>query len=196
MIFDDEIYLLKEGYFNLRTNIGERKTKRKKLRNEFIEYGGIEGFSKINSPHIALIIPSESRKDYSNFKIREIKPFIKYYENQSVDCNIYHCFKSEDFKKIIQSKKVIGIHIFGHGSMNALVFEDGLFSYRECQFFDKKEFVGQHHCNHKGKKQKSLAFLIGRKAYAPRGKSTIIDIYLDSEKLKRGKLWIKNNKIK
>ena len=60
--------------------------------------------------------------------------------------------------------------------------------------FRKKEYVAQHHCNHRGKIEDSLAYLIGINIYLPKGKIHSLDIIKDAEKLKDGKFWKKNRR--
>ena len=75
---------------------------------------------------------------------------------------------AEDFLNIVKSKYVYGIHIFGHGRIDSLAFEDGIVQYRELIDIDPKEFVAQWHCNHGY--GNSLGYYIGKKYYVPYGK--------------------------
>ena len=55
--------ILRNLFFKIRTIIGEKITSWKKLDKEFKNLGGIIGYHPSDVKHIAIIYPSESKKD-------------------------------------------------------------------------------------------------------------------------------------
>lgn len=149
------------------------------------------GYKPINEKHIAIIFPSDSENDYPIID-NEILSLIYYYKENNVNYKMYFCFITDDFIKIINSRYVYGVHVFGHGKVDSLGFQDGIVQYREFkETKPKKEFVAQWHCNHGT--GHSLGEYIGKKYYVPHGKRVSFQNKLDIKKLIDNKLkWQKN----
>ena len=187
-------FIKKVGY-KLRQYDGIKATSKRKLDKYFIKHDGIVGYKTIKERHIALIFVSDSSKDYSNISYDEISPLIEYYDKNKENYKFYFCYLANDFIKIVKSKYVYGIHIFGHGRIDSLGFEDGVLNYRELKYMEPKDFVAQWHCNHGD--GKSLGELIGRKYYVPYGMSIIRGSKKEISKLVNGQIeWTINNNIR
>ncbi len=135
------LYKLRDGLYGLiipLTDYDER----------FRNYGGIEGFKKIEEEHIAIVFPEIDERLYSCVDSKEKVMLYNYITNNEEQYRIYRCLHCEEFENIVYSEYVTGLHIFGHGSISHLTFKDGVVMYR--QFYGlqpKKEFVCQWHCN-------------------------------------------------
>ena len=150
--------------------------------------GGIIGYKPFNKRHIALIFVSNSNDNYADVKFEDIEPIVKDCKKKNKNYKVYFCYLTYDFIKIVKSEYVYEVHIFGHGKVDALGFEDGVFQYRELRHTEPKDFVAQWHCNHGGKIEHSLGYLIGKEYYVPYGIIFTPDIPNKVEKLINGKL--------
>jgi len=185
---------IRRGFFKLRQYVGIQKTSKKNLDKEFIKHGGIVGYQSIKEMHIALIFISDSRRDYSNICYDEVSPLIEDYDKKNDNYKLYFCYLTDDFLNIVKSKYVYGLHVFGHGTIDSLGFEDGVVQYRELKNTEPKEFVAQWHCNHGS--GKSLGELIGRKYYVPYGYRIIRGNKKDISKLINNQIeWTKNSNV-
>ena len=186
---------IKNVGYKLRQNADIKATSKRNLDKEFLEHDGIIGYKSIKERHIAIIFISDSSKDYFNISYDEISPLIEYCKKNKINYKLYFCYLADDFIKIIKSKYVYGIHIFGHGRIDSLKFEDGFLHYRELKDTEPKEFVAQWHCNHGD--GKSLGELIGKKYYVPYGMSIKGGSKKDIFKLINGQIeWTKNNSLR
>ncbi len=182
-------------YFDLRTKIGEINTSINKLDEKFKIGGNIIGYQSIKEKHIAIIFPSVSSKNYPVL-YSEVLLLLNYYEKQDEKHRLYFCYRTEDFINIVKSQNVIGIHVFGHGRMDSLSFEDGTVMYREFKGIKPKEFVAQWHCNHGSKTETSLGYVIGKKYYVPYGMRTRFINAKDVKELINGKInWTINETL-
>lgn len=176
---------------------GVKATRKYSLSKEFIESGGVIGYKPIEKRHIAIILVSDLCEDfsvYSKINKREILPLIEHYTTNHLDYKVYFCCYTDDFVNIIRSRFVYGVHIFGHGRIDSVGFENGVVVYREFKSIEPKEFVAQFHCNH-GNGQ-SLGELIGKKYYVPYGMSVIGQHQKEILKLLNGEGWTINEKFK
>jgi hypothetical protein len=118
------------------------------------------------------------------------KLLIDYYKNKG-GFRMYFCYLTDDFVNIIRSQTVTGLHVFGHGSIDHLVFQDGVVYYRE--FYrdftvnQLKDFVCQWHCN-KGKYTKKHLGKIVKKYFVPEGYRNFLNNKKDIEKFIDGTL--------
>jgi hypothetical protein len=180
---------LRKIFFRVRTHYGEWITLRKKLDEKFREAGGIVGYHPYLKDHIAIIYPSDSENNYPKLKKDGILPLIEHYKNIKQNYKLYYCYLTEDFLRLIKSQNTKGIHIFGHGRIDSLLFKDGIVQYRELKNAPVKEFVAQWHCNHGD--GGSLGKYIGKKYYAPPGKRNAWQNRKDIERLIKSELeWI------
>jgi hypothetical protein len=177
----------KVGLKIFRHYLGIRATSKGNLDKEFHKHGGIVGYQPVKDRHVALVFISDSSKNYSDISYDEISPLIEDFKKNKVNYKLYFCYLTDDFVKIIKSKYIYGIHIFGHGAIDSLGFEDGIVQYREFKGIEPKDFIAQWHCNHG--EGKSLGELIGRKYYVPYGytiikqnKKEIIELINNPEK--------------
>jgi hypothetical protein len=118
-------------------------------------------------PHVGIIIAFTGRKkdDDANY-FQGIDLLISYLLMKNIDFNVYVCNNREKTKEIIYNKYVKQVWIFGHGSIDALDFGKNQLDYsdfKEIEEEQKKDFVGQFHCNGKGKSPLSLADYILKK---------------------------------
>lgn len=61
---------------------------------------------------------------------------------------VYECFTPEDAKKIILNPNVKNLWIFGHGDVDTLDFgKNGILHYWIFKDIEKKDLIGQFHCN-------------------------------------------------
>jgi hypothetical protein len=181
-------------YFEIRTKYGELRTERKKFDENFKNLGGIIGYKAFKEDHVAIIWPSESNKNFPSLKNDGFPLLIEHYKKKEIKHIVYFCYLCDDFIKIIKSKYVNGVHIFGHGRISALHFEDGILQYRELKDSDPKEFIAQWHCNHG--EGKPLGEYIGKKYYSPYGKRSSFSNERDIKKLINGNLeWTINDKF-
>jgi len=168
--------------------------KPKKVKRNFIELGGITGFEPIKDRHIAIIFLDITDKVYPVIN-QDKKLLIDYYKNNGYSYRLYFCYLADDFVNIIKSQSVEGIHIFGHGSIDHLIFKDGVVYYREFTGINLKDFVGQWHCNIGKFKDKHLGN-IAKKYFIPKGYTNFIRNKKNIKKLIEGKLeWTINKKI-
>jgi hypothetical protein len=172
--------------------VGEINTSGYGFDTKFKEHGGIEGYKEIKEEHIAIIFPSESRKRYPKIDNKEITLLTDYYKERNEHYKLYFCYLADDFISIVKSQYVYGIHIFGHGRIYCLLFENGYLIYRELKDTPPKEFIAQWHCNHS--EGKSLGEYIGKKYYVPYGKRGGFHNQRDIKKLINGQLDWKYNK--
>jgi hypothetical protein len=187
---------LKLYYFKGRTKFGEWYTSKNKIDIKYKVFGGIVGYQPIEERHIAIIFPSDSRKNYPIIDKEETLLLFNYYRELKENYKIYFCFLIDDFKNIVKSDYIYGIHIFGHGRIDSLGLEDGIVVYRELKDTKPKEFVAQWHCNHGNKEETSLGYLIGKKYYVPSGKRRGFQNYKDIKKLINNQLkWTINKKF-
>jgi len=185
---------LRKLYFDVRTNIGKWKTQHYRLKEKFKDNGGVVGYESSNEDHIALIYPSESSMNYPSLEKEGILTLMDHYQNENIKFKLYFCSLCDNFINIIKSDNVTGIHIFGHGKIDSLAFEDGVLEYRELKDVEPKEFVAQWHCNHGY--GKSLGEYIGKKYYSPYGKRRIFQNKRDFKKLlNNGLIWELNEKF-
>lgn len=176
-------------YINkLRDKQDIKKSLKKNIKDKFKEDGGIVGFQQIKKEHKALIFVSNHRDNYADYNYKYIKPIIDDCKNKKGMYEIYFCYKADDFKKIVESKYVKEIHIFGHGRIDTLGFEDGRMYYRELRDVEPKELVAQWHCNHGFDRDYSLGKLIGKCYHVPLGYSLAPDISKNVQKLVDGEI--------
>jgi hypothetical protein len=185
---------LRKFYFKIRTLWGERKTQKKNLITKFIENGGLIGYNPVCKEHIAIICPSESKNNYPSLEKEGLLLLINHYRDNNINYVLYFCYLSDDFIKIVKSSYVKGIHIFGHGRIDSLLFEDGVVQYRELRGTSVKDFIAQWHCNHGD--GKSLGEYIGMQYYSPYGKRRAGQNIKDITKLIDNKLiWTSNEAL-
>jgi hypothetical protein len=99
---------------------------------------------------------------------------------------LYFCYLADDFLNIVKSKSVTGVHVFGHGRVDSILFEDGVLQYRELKDTFPKDFVAQWHCNHG--EGKSLGEYIGKEYFSPYGRRGSFQNKRDIGKLIRDEL--------
>ena len=185
----------KKIFYKYRNWEGIRNTTKKNLKEEFLKQGGIIGYKPIEESHIALIFISNSSKNYGDICYDEFSPFIEHYNKTKVAYHLYFCSFSEDFIKLVQSKNIYGLHIYGHGRIDSVRFEDGILQYRELKHTEPKEFVAQWHCNHGD--GVSLGELIGKEYFVPYGMIFFIYNNKRAKELISGKRkWTINEKLK
>jgi len=95
----------------------------------------------------------------------DIDLLVDYFDNNKELFDIYIIKTKEDAKEVIEKKEVNRIWVFGHGWMGGLYF--GSFDNKlEYSYFkrlkeeQKKDFIGQFHCNSDGNLDSSLAAYI------------------------------------
>jgi hypothetical protein len=127
-------------------------------------------------PHVGIIIALTGRKnDDKATYFQGIDLLISYLLMKYIDFNVYVCTNPEKIKEIIYNKNVKQVWIFGHGWLDALDFDKNPLDYsdfKEIGEEQKKDFVGQFHCNGQGKSPLSLADYIlktGGKKFVKRG---------------------------
>lgn len=192
LFFFSYYQILRNLFFKIRTIIGEKITSWKKLDKEFKKLGGIIGYHPSDVKHIAIIYPSESKKRYPLLKKDGISVLMEHYKDKKINFRLYFCYLADDFLKIVKSKNVTGVHVFGHGRIDSILFEDGVVQYRELKDTIPKEFVAQWHCNHGD--GKSLGEYIGREYFSPCGRRGSYRNKRDVDKLIRDELDWETNK--
>lgn len=184
----------RNAYFGIRTSFGERKTRRKKLDNQFENHGGKIGYHESNTDHIAIMWVSESHNNYPVLKKDGILNLMEHYKRNKIEFSLDFIYLSDDFLSLVKSQRTTGIHIFGHGRIDSLYFEDGVVQFRELKDVSPKEFVAHWHCNHG--EGKSLGEYIGKKYFAPYGKRMPFTNRRDIKKLINDELeWKINEKF-
>jgi len=183
-------------YYNVRTRYGELITSIYKLDKKFKVHNGIINYADVKEKHIAIIFPSDSSKNYKVTTDNEILDLENHYLEKNEKYRLYFCYLVDDFIKIVESQFVHGIHIFGHGRIDRLTFEDGVVLYREFKSITPKEFVAQWHCNHGDFYKNSLGRTIGKKYYVKYGMRNFYSNKRDIKKLINGELnWTHNDEI-
>jgi len=151
--FNPEVrYIYSKG----RSKRGGRNSKKKNLKEAFVSAGGLINSPPHNQPHIAIICVSDSKEWYPDLRKEHITMLLNHYKKTPNKAYmLYFCSEAKKFVEIIKSPNVTGVHIFGHGSIDGLTFQDDeKVEYREFEDiadvnrFPPKEFVDQFHCNH------------------------------------------------
>lgn len=161
----------------------------------FKEQGGIIGFKDIKEEHIAIVFPEINRNVYPDINSKEKKLLYDYHTDNGETYKLYFCYQCDHFEKIVKSEYVAGLHIFGHGSISHLTFEDGIVMYREFYGLQhKKDFICQWHCNIGKYKDKHLGH-IAKRCYIPDGYRHYFNNKKDIKKLIEDNLdWTINEK--
>jgi len=183
-------------FYSIRTKYGELVTSIYKLDKKFKTCGGIIGYENVKEKHVAIIFPSDSSKNYKSTEDNDIVELKNYYLDKNENYKVYFCYLVEDFINIVKSQYVYGIHIFGHGRIDRLTFEDGAVLYREFKGIEPKEFVAQWHCNHRSFYKNSLGRIIGKKYYVKYGMRNYYSNKKDIKKLVIDELdWTYNDNV-
>ena len=183
-------------YYGIRTKYGEFVTSIYKFDKKFKICGGVIGYKNIKERHIAIIFPSDSGKNYKITNDNDILELENYYVDKNENYRLYFFYLVDDFINIVKSQYVYGIHIFGHGRIDRLTFEDGVVLYREFKGIEPKEFVAQWHCNHGSFYKNSLGRVIGTKYFVKYGMRNCYSNKRDIKKLVNGELnWTYNDNI-
>jgi hypothetical protein len=134
--------------------------------------------------HAAIIIAltGEWERDIQTFT-HGIDLLINYFKTNKILFNVYECKTPDEAKKIIEKNEVNKIWIFGHGRIDALDFgkKNNSLEYSVFKNFpeeQKKDFIGQFHCNTNADLHSSLAAYILK----PNGKKFIKKGYRCSHK--------------
>ena len=106
-----------------------------------------------NNHHAIIIAYFTSPKKDGNYELKDymdgIDILIEKFQNADnpVNYKVYEVETKEDAQKIICNPKTTHLWIFGHGMRNKLQFEKGDLFYYFAREANKKEFIGQYHCN-------------------------------------------------
>jgi len=104
--------------------------------------------NNLQIPHAAVIIALRNKWNDDYIYADGFDLLVNYFENRGIPFRFYECHTPDEASLYISNPNSEKIWIFGHGQIDSLDFGNGgILRYCKLKNVEKKDFIGQFHCN-------------------------------------------------